>query len=116
AGLRDHLHAHRVKRAHPSVRSREVGLVYRVLARAPFLMVRGDTEDIGPERPRIAPGIPLLGRPGQDLELGDGARALTMGGAEAVGPGVAAPDDDHVLVLGRDEIALRHRVALGAVV
>ena len=38
---------------------------------------------------------------GQDLELVDRARALAMRGAEAVGAGVAAADDDHALALRR---------------
>ena len=41
-----------------------------------------------------------VGRPGDDLELVDALAALAVDGAQAVGAGVAAADDDHVLVLG----------------
>ena len=41
------------------------------------------------------------GGSGHDLELVDAMRTLAVGGAQAVGPGVAAADDDHVLALGR---------------
>src|SRR6266545_4635697 len=114
--LGDHLDAHGVEGGDASVRSGEVGRVHRVLARPAFLVSRGDAKDIGPEGPGIAPRIPLFGRPGEDLELGDGARALTVGGAEAVGAGVASADDDDALVPGGDEVALRHHVALGAMI
>ena len=42
-----------------------------------------------------------VGRPRQQLELVHRARALAVRRAEAVGAGVAAADDDDVLVLGR---------------
>ena len=41
-----------------------------------------------------------VGGPGQQLELVDRRRALAVDGAEAVGAGVAAADDDDVLALG----------------
>ena len=52
-------------------------------------------------------GLPatVVGRAGDDLELVDALAALAMDGAEAVGAGVAAADDDHVLAFGRDELA-----------
>ena len=59
-------------------------------------------------------GVALVWRPGQDLELGDGARALAVDRAQAVGAGVAAADDDDVLAFGRDEVAIRDAVALAA--
>ena len=43
----------------------------------------------------------------QQLELMDARRALAVRGAEAVGAGVAAADDDHVLALGADELRRR---------
>ena len=57
--------------------------------------------DLGPLRPGVVRGA-RLGRPGQDLELGDALRALADGRADAVGAGVAAADDDHVLAGGGD--------------
>ena len=45
---------------------------------------------------------PFVGRSVQDLDLHDGARALTVHGAETVGAGVAAAQDDDVQVLGVD--------------
>ena len=44
----------------------------------------------------------LLGRARHDLELVHRRGALPVHGAEAVGAGVAAADDDHVLALGGD--------------
>ena len=52
-----------------------------------------------PLRPRVA-SAPVVGRPGQDLELVDRRRALAVRGAEAVGAGVAAADDHDVLARG----------------
>ncbi len=51
-------------------------------------------------RPRLGVGT-RLGRSRQDLELRHRGRALTVRGAQAVGAGVAAADDDHVLALRR---------------
>ena len=45
-------------------------------------------------------GVAAVGRPGDDLELVDALAPLAMDGAQAVGAGVAAADDDHVLVAG----------------
>ena len=47
----------------------------------------------------------LLGRHRHDLELRDRLGALAERGADAVGAGVAAADDDDVLVLGRMSLA-----------
>ena len=44
----------------------------------------------------------VRGRLGQQLELGDRARALAQRVAHAVGAGVAAADHDHVLARGGD--------------
>ena len=43
-------------------------------------------------------------------------RALAVGGAEAVGAGVAAADDDDVLARGGDELLVGDLVALAATV
>ena len=42
-------------------------------------------------------GARLSGGPGHDLELMDALASLAMDGPQAVGAGVAAADDDHVL-------------------
>ena len=39
----------------------------------------------------------MLGRLGHDFDLGNAGRALAVGGADAVGTGIAAADDDDVL-------------------
>ena len=54
-----------------------------------------------PERPRRGGGA-LVGRLGHDLELVHALCALAMAGAEAVGAGVAAADDDDALAVGED--------------
>ena len=63
---------------------------------AALLVGRRRAEHERPGRPRggVGPGV---GRPGHDLELVDRRRALAVRGAEAVGAGVAAADDDDVL-------------------
>ena len=61
------------------------------------------------------PGARCLPGHGEDLELGDRDRPLAMDRPEAVGPGVAAPDDHHPLSPGVDgrgqERALATRLA-----
>jgi hypothetical protein len=42
----------------------------------------------------------LQRRLGQDLDLGEALAAVAHGGADAVGAGVAAADDDDVLAFG----------------
>ena len=61
-------------------------------------------------------GARLVRRPRQQLELTHAARALPMRGAEAVGAGVAAADDDDVLVLRGDERLVGDIVAFAAAV
>src|SRR5665213_3284040 len=51
----------------------------------------------------------VLGRLRQQFELHDRQRALAVGRADAVGPGVATADDDHVLA-GRGQLRL-HAIA-----
>src|SRR5690606_9134370 len=96
----------------------ELGAVHRVhpLA-APFVGRRHAVHQRvgGPRRVRR----PLVGRAGHDLELVHRRGTLAVGGAEAVGAGVAAADDDDVLALGGDgggvEVALLHPVGDGQV-
>jgi hypothetical protein len=55
----------------------------------------------------VGPGqalVFLLRRLVEDLDLGDGPGAVAVGGADAVGAGVAAADDDDVLAVGADEV------------
>jgi hypothetical protein len=86
-----------------------------VRARTAFLVRRRDAEDVRPLRPRVVGGADGR-RLREQLELVDRLRALAVGGAEAVGAGVAAADDHDVLVLGRDELALLDGVTFAALV
>ena len=56
-------------------------------------------------------GLSGLGGTRDDLELVDAGAALAVDGAEAVGPGVAAADDDDVLVLRIEERVVGDGVA-----
>jgi hypothetical protein len=56
-----------------------------------------------PEGPWRGGGTRLR-RLGHDFELVDAPGSLTVDGAEAVGAGVAATDDDDALVLGIDRL------------
>ena len=56
------------------------------------------------------------GRARQQLELVHRQRALAVGGAQAVGAGVAAADDDDPLARGGDDLILRNLVAFAAAV
>src|SRR6266852_1586996 len=116
AALADHLDPDGVQRGDAPLLAGEVGGIDGILPRAALLVGRGDAEDIRPERPRIAVDVALIRRPGQDLELGDRARLLAMHGAETVRAGIAAPDDDHVLALGGDELGVGYGVSLAATV
>ena len=58
----------------------------------------------------------LLRRHGQEFKLVDGDRLLAMHGAEAVGAGVAAADDDHALAGGENVFARRQDIAFAAAV
>src|SRR5207249_2794633 len=84
------------------------------LADAAFLLARGGAVLDRPERP-AQPLVLLLRRLRKDLELGDRSRALAVGGADAVGPGVAAADDDDMLALGIDHVAGERQVGVAAV-
>jgi hypothetical protein len=69
-----------------------------------------DHRPVGP-RLEVAGGDGFVaarfGGAGEELELLDALGALALRGAEAVGAGVAAAEDDHVLVLGGDEVGGR---------
>ena len=97
----DELDLVRAQRAHVAVVVAEEALgVDAVDALAALLVRRRDAEDVGLRRPRIGRRA-RVGRPRQDLELVDRRRALAVRGAEAVGAGVAAADDHHVLARAR---------------
>ena len=108
------LHLVGAQRAHVAVVIGEEALgVHAVDALAALLVGRRDAEHVGPGRPGIG-RCPRVRRSVQDLELVDRRRALAVGGAEAVGTGVSAADDHHVLALSGDgrrvEVALLHTV------
>src|SRR5262249_56682161 len=80
-----------------SVLAHEPPGVDGILPAASFLMRQGNTEDVRPLRPGVRGGA-RVGRARNDLELVHALAALAMHGAQAVGAGVAAADDDHMLV------------------
>src|SRR5262252_2537224 len=59
-------------------------------------MRRGDSKDVGVRRPRIASRADVRWSR-QDLELVDVGGALAVGGAQTIGAGVPATNDDHAL-------------------
>ena len=67
----------------------------RESALAPFVVGRGGLVEPRHGRPGLVGGA-LVGRALQDLDLGDRRGALAVHGAQAVGPGVAAAEDDDV--------------------
>src|SRR5690606_16460725 len=75
--------------------------VDRVETFASLLVRTGDLVEQGHGRPRLVRG-PRGRRLRHDLQLGDGARPLAVGGADTVGAGVAAADDDDVLAFRGD--------------
>ena len=80
---------------------------------AALLVSRSHAEHERVRRPRRLLGASLR-RTRHDLELVDAGRTLTVRGAEAVGSGVAAADDDNLLALSGDggsvEVAQLHTV------
>ena len=61
--------------------------------------------DLGPFRPRII-GLARVGRPGQDFQLRESLAAVTHRRTDAVGSGIAAADDNHVLVFSRNVVSV----------
>ena len=76
------------------------------VAPAAFFVGGGEAEDLGPEGPGGL-GVDVLGRAGIVVELEDGAGPLAVAGPEAIGRGIAAAHDDHVLARGQDRLARR---------
>ncbi len=73
--------------------------VDRVLSCPPFLMRGGDSEDVRPLRPRVDRGAAFR-RSGNDFKLMNALTTMPMNSAQAIRAGVAAADDDDVLILG----------------
>ena len=90
--------------------------VDRVEPLAALLVRAGDAHDHRVGRPRVAVLSPAVRRRRHDLQLRHRGRALPVGGAEAVGTGVAASDDHDVLAVGVDrrvvQLAERLQVAV----
>ena len=84
------------------------------VALAPFFVRGGEAEDLGPERPGGL-RVLVLGRARVVVELEDRAGLLAVAGAQAVGGGVAAADDDHVLAGGQDRVAVERGAEAAAV-
>ena len=80
--------------------------------RGGFFLAVVELVDLRPFRPRIVLGA-LQRRLRQDFELHEALAAMAHRGADAVGAGVAAADDDDVLARGVDEVAVlvRRRAA-----
>ena len=72
-----------------------------VVADAALLVGRRCPENEGPFGPGVVVGA-VLGRLRHDLELVDDLSSLSVGGAEAVGAGVASAEDDDALALCLD--------------
>ena len=85
------------------------------VAEAAFLVRAFGAELQRPERPGGGGGA-AVGRLGHDFPLMDDGSALAMGGAEAVGAGVSAADDEDALAVGGDGAGLVDAVALVAAV
>src|SRR5688572_23087288 len=77
--------------------------VDREIADAAFLMRGARAINHWPIRPRHVRRAPFR-RTRKELELVNAGGALAMRGAETVRAGVAAAEDDHVLVLCADEL------------
>jgi hypothetical protein len=90
--------------------------VHREQAGAAFLVGAGGPVDRRVGRPRHVRAASLM-RPGPDVDVGHRPGPLPVRGAQAVGAGVAATDNDHVLALGGDRglghVALLHPVRPG---
>ena len=107
-----HLHLVEAQRADVAVVVAEEALgVHGVDAVAALLVGGGDLVAHRVGGPRVGVG-PAVDGAGEDLELRDRAGAVAVRGAEAVGAGVAAADDDHVLAAGVDRHVVDGEVAL----
>ena len=72
-----------------------------------FLMRRGGLEGAGPVGPGVLRVFRAFDGFRHNLNLSDTLAALSMGGADAVGAGVAATDDQDVLALSSDALIFR---------
>ena len=75
-------------------------------ARTSLLVARRGFEHTWIVRPWILRVVGTLHGARHDLNLSDALASLAMGGAYAVGTGVAATDDEHVLALAGDTLVL----------
>src|SRR5205085_1361428 len=73
--------------------------------RRDLLMAIVSAQDAWPLRPGIV-GRSLLGRLGEQFKVDETFAPVTHRGADAVGPGVAAADDDDVFAFGTDEMSI----------
>src|ERR1022692_4310643 len=88
-------HAHGVQLLHVALFvAVELHRVAAPTAHAAFFVRAFDAQLHRPQRPRRQRRARVR-RLGQEFELRDGARALPMAGAQTIGAGIAAPDDDH---------------------
>src|SRR5207302_3978821 len=93
----DHLDLVREQRAHVAgIVTNEPLRVDAVDALPALFVSRRHPEDVRPRRPWVRRRA-RIGRTREDLELVHRARALAVHRAEAVGAGVATPDDHHLL-------------------
>ena len=114
-GLELAVHAHAVKLLHLAVLAGELGGQHREVALGAFFVARRRAQL---QRP-VRPGQHLVldrRRLRHDLEIPHRERALADRGADAVGAGVAAADDDDVLAAGEDRRARVLRLAADAAV
>ena len=73
--------------------------------RGGFFLAVIELVNLGPFGPRIVLGA-FHRRLGQDFHLHEALAAVAHGGADAIGAGIAAADDDDILAFGGDEIAV----------
>jgi hypothetical protein len=109
------LDAHGVQPLHAPVLSLELGRRDAPVALTAFLVGVARAQLHRPMRPRRRLGA-VLRWLREELELEHLRRALTMAGADAIGPGVAAADDDDALSFRRDRAAGGDDVARDAAV
>ena len=90
-------HLHGMQARHVSVGvALETDRSQAPLARSAFFVRALGAQLQRPQRPRRQRGARLR-RLGHDLKLPDACRSLTQTGAETIGSGIAASDDDHFL-------------------
>ena len=115
------LNPHRVQLLQFAITSREGFGQHSVIADATLFVGRRRPKNYGPLGPRVVAG-PLVRGFGQQFQLVHHFGALAVGGAQTVGSGVSATQDDHPFALGvyafigGDLFAGQHTVLLGKVI